>query len=79
MSKCRGCDADINWASTPAGKSMPLDPEPHPDGNIEAHVDGSGRWHVDIVHADSQSTMFTPNLYLSHFVTCPNAEEFRKR
>ena len=28
MSLCRGCGASIDWITTTAGKSMPVDPEP---------------------------------------------------
>jgi len=31
---CRSCKAKIEWAITPDGYRIPLDPDPVPDGNI---------------------------------------------
>lgn len=76
MSVCRSCGAPILWATTAAGKSMPLDPEPAENGNVEAVADAHGRWSVVAVHA--QPPVFGGPLYLAHFVTCPNAAEHRR-
>lgn len=73
---CRGCKARIVWAITPKGKSMPLDPEPSPDGNVEVVTDANGRWHVVAVHPEPD--LFGGIRYLSHFVTCPKSKEFRQ-
>jgi hypothetical protein len=32
--KCRSCQASIFWAKTEAGRSMPVDAHPHPDGRV---------------------------------------------
>jgi hypothetical protein len=72
MSKCKSCGAEIIWAKTPTGKSMPLDAEPHPRGNIVLDANGcTGPVRPGDV----------PDLsvrYLSHFVTCPEANQHRK-
>lgn len=34
MSTCRSCDAEIRWARTIAGKAMPLNRDPDPNGNV---------------------------------------------
>lgn len=33
--ECASCGAPITWAITPAGKRMPVDAEPTPNGNVE--------------------------------------------
>lgn len=71
MSTCRSCGAEIKWAKTTTGKSIPLDPHPHADGNIElvngvAYVKGRSDDPADVRH-------------ISHFATCPNANRHRKR
>ena len=77
MSVCQGCKAEIVWALTSAGKSMPLDPEPHPDGNVEAMQDQDGRWHVIAVHPGPD--LFGGTRYHSHFTTCPKADDFKRK
>lgn len=67
MRPCRSCGAPIQWVWTVTGKAMPLDPEPHPDGNVEL-IDG-------VAHVHSQPC---PDGYLSHFVTCPQGAHWRK-
>lgn len=72
MSRCRSCDAPIRWARTEAGKSMPLDPNPVPDGNVVLLDDDR----VHVLHAD-ESADGAPT-YVSHFATCPKAKDHRR-
>lgn len=73
QSKCRSCDAPIIWAKTTQDKNIPLDAEPSGAGNITL-VPG-GRAHV---HSRDELFPQGETLYVSHFVTCPNANEHRK-
>jgi hypothetical protein len=86
--KCKSCDATIIWAhvkkkdGTP-GK-MPFDPEPRDDGTHRMTMreeDG-----VAIVHAFWVAPKARPavmaegsNLRTSHFATCPNADDHRRK
>lgn len=69
MSFCRGCSAVIEWHKTAKGKNIPIDPDPHPDGNIT--FDESAR----SVYAPKGSK---PKMYRSHFATCVDAARFRR-
>lgn len=62
----------MRWARTVHDKPIPLDPEPHPYGNLDLR-DG-------IAHylADDEAAAHEGPLYLAHFVTCPNAAQHRK-
>jgi len=71
-SRCSSCDAPIIWAVTDAGKRMPLDAEPAPDGNVVlTRVGGQAR--------ARKGSEFGPNMprHKSHFATCPNANQHR--
>ena len=70
MAFCKGCGKTIEWHKTAAGKSIPLDPDPHPDGNLT--FDEAMR--VVVVPKGSK-----PRLFLSHFVTCVKADQFRRK
>jgi hypothetical protein len=65
---CKSCGADIIYATTMTGKTMPIDVEPSPKGNLVV-IDGFCRVAND---ADQGRP-----LYLSHFATCPDAPLFR--
>lgn len=67
---CRGCSARMEWVKSADGKNVPLDPEPHPDGNIVIDDEGVA------LYAERGSF---PVMYLSHFATCPRADEFRRK
>lgn len=68
------------WTITAAkGRRMPLDPDPVPDGNVwiveepEHHPPVVG---VALQRSDIPADVET---YVSHFVSCPAADQFRKR
>lgn len=63
MDKCKSCGADIVWKKTQAGKPVPLNP---PEKRF-IDQDG-GRVYVMLV-----------DTYVSHFATCPNAAQHRKK
>jgi len=70
MAFCKGCNATIEWHKTSEGKNIPLDPDPHPEGNLTFDA----RLRVVVAARGSK-----PKMYRSHFATCPKAGEFRKR
>lgn len=84
---CRSCGAPIRWAVTTNGRRIPIDAEPHPEGNLAIAGQGAGgRISFDptvrlIPKAQlddfRQKHPGTP-LYLSHFATCPNADTHRR-
>jgi hypothetical protein len=72
---CKSCGAPILWARSDRGSLMPLDRSPHPDGNLElVQVDGVGQVARVVVPDPTLG-----HRRLSHFVTCPNAPEHRRR
>lgn len=77
MSACRSCGATVDWVATDRRK-MPLDPCPDPKrGNV---VRLSGDNALVLGHAEATERRARGDrLYLSHFATCPNADQHRKR
>jgi hypothetical protein len=71
MSACRSCGAEIRWAHTEkSGKLAPFDAEPVADGAwIIEH--GEAR-HAGMLEVDAPK-------FTSHFATCPNADDHRKK
>lgn len=63
----------VVWVKTEArGKSMPLDPDPHPDGNVVLIPLPQTRHHVArVLKAEQLPPADGSPAYLSHFVTCP--------
>lgn len=82
MSVCRSCGQQILWCFTSSRKRMPVDIEPDPNGLVvPLTADGELR-EGDTVMVDSGPTLNDPPdlvRYTSHFATCPNADEWRKR
>jgi hypothetical protein len=78
---CRSCGAAVIWlAISPGARAMPIDAEPHADGNVLADlvtrrgiVLSAGS--LEVVRID------TPDepLYRSHFATCPDADAWRRK
>lgn len=74
---CKSCGAHIIWAKTIKGHSIPLDSLPSSLGNVVLSEEG-----VALVYAGPAG--IAPRYqdeprYLSHFATCPNADEHRTR
>lgn len=72
--RCRSCGASIFWCKTAAGKSMPVDAEPAPEGNIAVGADGSATVLGPLERLAEPGRL----LYVSHFATCPQAASHRK-
>lgn len=70
---CRTCKAPIVWVLTKSGKRMPIDHAAVPDGNIV----------IDGITAHVLKPGVTPPQgvprYKSHFVTCPQAVDHRRK
>lgn len=64
MPSCRRCGADIRWLRTAAGKAMPVDAAPNPDGNVYLK---DGLAHV--LHKDEQQPANVA-LLMPHHATC---------
>lgn len=79
--KCRACGAPIMFLKTAKGKTMPVDEgavffKAHPDGK-ELFILGDGStMRGNQVSDRAEGDQFG---YISHFATCPNADDFRKR
>lgn len=74
MANCRSCGAEIIWARTVAGRLIPLDAEPaeRPKGIFrleEALLDGGPQIAISAA---------SDPVYISHFATCPHADEHRR-
>ena len=79
MSKCRSCGAEIKWIKTFSGKSMPVDNHP-----IYFSEGGSGIFVTDggaVIHGtECPKNQANARVgYISHFATCPNADQHRRR
>ena len=57
---------------------MPVDSAPTPDGNIELIPKGPGTVRAEVRPADHPWVEHLPR-FTSHFVTCPQAGEHRRR
>lgn len=75
FAKCRGCGADIEWASL-KDKPHPFDVDPSRGGTHEL-VESEGRTRA-VYHPKSERRS-GQRLVVSHFATCSKAGEFRGR
>ena len=78
---CKSCGAKIRWAvSASTGKRVPLDAEANPNGNL-----GVVEWRggppampTPVVAVNPTRTL-TEYRYLSHFVSCAQADQHRRK
>jgi hypothetical protein len=75
IAPCKSCGSPMIWTKTGTGKSIQLDPDPVPNGNIVLHADGTAMY---ITKAMMNALDPEAKRYVSHFATCPNAAQHRK-
>ena len=79
-STCKGCGAPIVFAKSAMGKYIPCDAQlvryrENPNGKDMVVVDGKGIVRCDLDFEGLPTGMAR----ISHFATCPNAGEFRRK
>lgn len=67
---CRSCGAPLIWGVTAQGKRMPVDAMPQKRITLEPARPG---------HEDLPPLAEVVDTYVSHFATCPNADQHRKK
>jgi hypothetical protein len=75
---CHSCNAPIRFVLlAPSGKRMPIDWEPHPEGNVMVLEDGK----VVVLSKGLASTARAnhEDLHRSHFATCTDPDRWRRR
>lgn len=85
MSKCKSCGAEIVWIRTAGGKNMPLNAEKHyfhrwTDGDLHPREtffteSGAAFAGYGTVKEDPEAMEGR----VSHFATCPFADQHRRR
>ena len=73
IQRCEGCHRPIFWRFTPNGKRMPLDLLP-----LGAYAPGA-QVLIDNTHCETATPLLHAgqDMYMSHFATCPAADDFR--
>lgn len=87
IAACGSCNAAVIWAETANGRRMPVDAVPVPHGgNVELSPrPGGGATAVVLSAVEAgrvQGSLFPDTsrvLRCSHFVTCPQADTWRKQ
>jgi len=72
---CRSCGAPVLWVTTINNKAMPLDPEPVEDGNLFLTDEGV----ATVIEPGSLWDHLPIPRYVSHFVSCPDRDQWRKK
>ncbi|MER7164520.1 hypothetical protein ABT336_00355 [Micromonospora sp. NPDC000207] len=73
---CRSCKAEVIWAVTERGKTMPVNAEPELGGNVKL-TELYGQLTAVVVPA--KRVFGRTDLRKSHFVDCPEAAQWRRR
>lgn len=75
-SPCRKCGAPMVWVTMdPSGKKNPLDPEPTTAGRVVFIGDPESQ--NPRARSLKKGEAATSETFVSHFATCPNADEFK--
>lgn len=74
MAACKTCEAPIIWATTAAGKSMPLDAGPTLIGGEWVLLPGGETRKA----TDEDKRLHRP-LYTPHWATCNASDRWRKK
>lgn len=80
MSWCRECHAEIRFAPTEKGSSMPLNAAPNPEGPIIllGHP-GTVHWLSEKEKTEMATDGVLRYRFMPHWKTCSNPDAFRKK
>ncbi|MDE9364567.1 hypothetical protein PZ938_03035 [Luteipulveratus sp. YIM 133132] len=73
---CQACGQSVRWVETQNARHMPIDPLPHPRGNVTLRRQGQGV--VAVVHGLQQLPL-PDEAYRPHRATCPREVGTRPR
>jgi hypothetical protein len=73
---CASCGAAIIWAQLQSSRRIPIDFEPHVQGNV---VLSRRPWGVLASPVKAMLAFGRKDLRRSHFATCPKADEHRRQ
>jgi hypothetical protein len=76
VGECRSCRRPVYWCVTGTGAAMPVDVEPVANGNIQLHRNGE---RILAVYLTGDLTKVPGPRRVSHFATCKDAKNWRKR
>jgi hypothetical protein len=76
--ECRSCGAAVIWCKTANGKTMPVNAEPDPKGNIVINQEGEALLATYLTKALKETLGDITPRYTSHFSNCPHAAQHRK-
>jgi len=74
--KCRSCGASLFWSQTEAGRSMPVDAVPHPEGRVILY-DRGGTVIARTLRQDEQPKPGEVTRR-PHHMTCPQGNAWRR-
>lgn len=78
MARCRSCGAEILFIKTSGGKLTPVNADPvrfdFQLGGKDRIVTGNGEVITGVISESGEEKG-----YVSHFATCPDANQFRRR
>ena len=79
MTECTSCGAEIWWATTEGGKSMPIDIIPHPMGPMVVVEQPAGFAGNPSVRRVTAANPPPPDVarFMPHHVTCPQSKKWR--
>ena len=82
MAKCKGCGAEIRFIKLKSGKAIPVNPAPvfiEDKNGSEIIVTTDGRISNGRQEIVTSQNQFLTRGYISHFATCPFADQLRRR
>jgi hypothetical protein len=71
---CKACKQSMRWVLTDKGKTLAVDPEPSPHGNLVVREDGIG-------HIITKDDVMPPGVerFILHAVTCTEGPKERRK